>query len=78
MNTLYYLIEASYYPNYENSLDQLPVWKLDKSQCLIEVPFDFEVYPYINSWDNSNEFQDYIHNPIRVDEWVEIDISEIP
>lgn len=78
MNTLYYLIESSYYPNYENSLDQLPVWKLDKSQCLIEVPFDFKVYPYINSWDNSNEFQDYIHNPIRVDEWVEIDISEIP
>ena len=57
MNTIYYLIEASEYPNYENSLDQLTVWKLDRSQCLIEVAFDFEVYPYINSWNNSGDFK---------------------
>jgi len=57
MNTKYYLIEAAEYPNYENSLDQGVAWKLDRSQCLIEVASDFEVYPYVNSWNNSGGFK---------------------
>lgn len=59
MSTKYYLIEASEYSNYENSLDQPAVWKLDRSQCLIEVAVDFTVYPYVNSWNNSGDFKSW-------------------
>lgn len=69
MNTIYYLIEASEYPNYENSLDQGVAWKLDRSQCLIEVAVDFTVSPYVNSWDNSGDFKLWRNQDANWPDW---------
>ena len=78
MESRYYIINSSSYSNVENDLDCLVHWNVSGSQCIIEVAVGYDVSSYSNKFITSNECQDYINDPIRIDEWYQPDISEMP
>ena len=78
MESRYYIITSESYSNLENSIEYSPSWNVSGSQCVIEVAVGYEVGSYIKKCRTSNELQDYIYDPIRINEWYEPDESEIP
>jgi len=78
MESRYYIINSSSHSDVENDLDCLVRWNVSGSQCIIEVAVGYDVSSYSNKFITSNECQDYINDPIRIDEWYQPDISEIP
>lgn len=78
MASKYYILNSSSYSTVENDLEYAPVWNVSGSQCIIEVDSSYNVSTFFSVFGNSNEVQDYINNPIRIDEWYQPDESEIP
>ena len=78
MASRYYIINSSSLSTVENDLEYAPVWNVSGSQCIIEVDSSYTVPTFFLVFGNSNEVQDYIYNPIRIDDWYQPDISEIP
>jgi hypothetical protein len=78
MAQFYYIINSSSYSDVENDLDCLVHWNVSGSECIIEVHHSYVISDYLVKFEQSNHCQDYINDPIRIDEWYQPDISEIP
>jgi hypothetical protein len=77
MAQFYYIINSSSYSDVENDLDCLVHWNISGSQCIIEVAVGYNPSFYSKKFRTSNECQDYINDPIRIDEWYQPDESEM-
>tara|TARA_B100000497_G_scaffold127328_1_gene168733 strand:- start:679 stop:915 length:237 start_codon:yes stop_codon:yes gene_type:complete len=78
MSSRYYIINSSSYSTVENDLEHSPVWNVSGSECIIEVAVGYDPPSYFKKFRTSNECQDYINNSIRIDEWWQPDVSELP
>jgi len=78
MATRYYLMNSESFSNIENDIDNGVVWNISSSQCVIEVDISYQPPSYSQKFRTNLECIDYIYNPIRIDEWFQPDISEIP
>ena len=78
MASRYYILNSSSLSTIENDLEYTPVWNVSGSEFIIEVAVGYSVAGYLNKFTTSNDCQDYINNPIRIDEWYQPDVSELP
>lgn len=78
MASRYYIIDSSTYSSIENNLEYPPAWNVDQSQCIIEVAVGYDPPSWFIKFRSSNECQDYINHPDRIDEWYQPNISELP
>ena len=78
MASRYYIINSSSLSTIEDDLEYTPVWNVSGSECIIEVAVGYNPSSYFKKFRTSNECQDYINDPIRIDEWYQPDVSELP
>ena len=78
MSSRYYIINSSSYSDLADDIENPVHWNVSGSQCIIEVNVGYTPSGYLNKFTTSNGCQDYINDPIRIDEWYQPDISEIP
>ena len=78
MASRYYIINSSSLSTIEDDLEYTPVWNVSGSECIIEVAVGYNPSSYSKKFRTSNECQDYINDPIRIDEWYQPDVSELP
>lgn len=78
MTSRYFIINSSTFSIIENDLDKSPLWNVSGSECVIEVATGYDPPSYSHKFRTPNECQDYINDPIRIDEWYQPDISLIP
>ena len=74
----YYILNSGQLTEHTNNLDHPPVWNVANTQCIVEVNPSYVIENYLVKCEKSNDVQDYINDPIRIDEWYQPDISEIP
>jgi len=77
MASKYYILNSSSLAAHEDNLDKDVTWNISGSQCIIEVDSTYNVPTFFSVFGNANEVQDYIYNPIRIDEWYQPDESEL-
>ena len=73
----YFIINSSTYNDIENNLDKFPMWNVSGSECVIEVAVGYDPPSYSHKFRTSNECQDFIYHPDRINEWYQPDESEI-
>lgn len=78
MAQFYYILNVSQYNIHSNNLEYPPVWNVSGSECIIEVHHSYVISDYLVKFEQSNHCQDYINNSIRIDEWYQPDVSELP
>jgi hypothetical protein len=78
MANKYYILTLTQLDSHLGSLEYDPIWNVAETECIIEVSPSYNVPEVLHGFGNSNAVQDYINDPIRIDEWYQPDISEIP
>ena len=78
MESKYYILNAAQYNFHLGNLEYDPVWNIAGTECIIEVSPSYNVPEVLHGFGDSNSVQNYINDPIRIDEWYQPDISEIP
>ena len=78
MASKYYILSATQYNFHLGSLEYDPIWNVAGTECIIEVSPSYNVPEVLHGFGDSNSVQDYINNPIRIDEWYQPDVSELP
>jgi len=79
MTSKYYILTSDQYLEHNGNLEYDVVWNINRSQCIIEVDSSYNVPNVLHGFgSDANSVQDYINDPIRIDEWYEPDISLIP
>jgi len=78
MASKYYIINSSTFSTINSILDKDVVWNVAKNECIIEVNLNYTPPSYIQEFNSSNECQDWINNSTRIDNWIQLDESEIP
>jgi len=78
MAQFYYILNVSQYNVHSDNLEYTPVWNVAHTQCIVEVKPTYVISNYLFKFENANIVQDYIYHPIRINEWYQPDVSELP
>jgi len=78
MASKYYILNSDQYNLHLGNLEYDPVWNIAGTECIIEVSPSYNVPEVLHGFGDSNSVQNYINDPIRIDEWYQPDISELP
>jgi len=78
MANKYYILNPTQYNTYLSNIEYDPVWNVAGTECIVEIIPPYNIPEFIHIFESSNSVQDYINNPIRIDEWYQPDISEMP
>jgi hypothetical protein len=77
MANYYYILTSAQYTEHQDNIDKSPLWNLSGSECVVEVDSTYSIPSFSYIFDNNNSVQNYIYDPIRINEWYEPDESEL-
>lgn len=65
---MYYLVTAEHYAEHEADLNELPVWTLDGTKCIIHLHGEYECTDFIMSWEDNQAVNAFRFDP-NTEEW---------
>lgn len=78
MANYYYILTSTQYADHQDNINYTPLWNVSGSECVVEVSSTYSIPSYSHVFGNNTSVQDYIYDPIRINEWYEPDESELP